>query len=54
LKIVEEEADETVYWLEIIEELLPDDKAECNVLLSEAKQLVSIVTAALKTMRNRV
>jgi four helix bundle protein len=54
LKIVEEEADETVYWLEIIEELLPNDKTECTAILSEAKQLVSIVTAALKTMRNRV
>ena len=52
LKIVEEEADETVYWLEIVDELLPGDKTESQQLLNEAKQLVSIVTAALKTMRS--
>ena len=52
LKIVEEEADESVYFLELIEELMPGDKSECYKLLGEGKELVSIVTAALKTARN--
>lgn len=49
LKIVEEEADEVVYWLEIIaeaglikEELLKDLKQEAN-------EILSIVVAAIKT-----
>ena len=50
LCIVVEEADETVYWLELLseEELVPRDKVAS--LLSEAKELAAIFTASKATM----
>ena len=54
MKIVEEEADETVYWLEIIKEsgLM---KADLLVDLShEANEIVSIIVAAIKTTSQRL
>ena len=51
LKIVNEEADESLFWLEFIEELkLQYDKNELNELKTEANELVSIFTAAIKTI----
>jgi four helix bundle protein len=51
LKIVEEEADETIFWLEVIEEanLLPKNKIE--KLKIETNEILSIVVASIKTMR---
>ena len=51
--IVLEEADETVYWLELVIEakLLPE--AKVGALLKEANELVSIFVASLKTARAR-
>jgi four helix bundle protein len=50
LKIVEEEADETIFWLEIIEEsnLLPKEKIE-NIQ-KETNEILAIVVASIKTM----
>ncbi len=54
LKICEEEADETVYWLELLansglvrKELLAD-------LTDEALQLTAIITASIKTKRQNI
>lgn len=51
LKVVNEEADESLFWLEFIEELeLKYDQNELNELEKEANELVSIFTAAIKTI----
>ena len=52
MKIVEEEADESVYWLELLSEgeLVPGDRLAD--LLAEANELVAITVAAIKTARN--
>lgn len=49
MKIVEEEADEVVYWLEIIEEtgLIKEDLLKD--LKQEANEIVSIIVASIKT-----
>lgn len=51
LKIVEEEADETQYWLEVLEEskLINADRIE--VIKKEVNEIVSIVVASIKTAR---
>ena len=51
LKIVEEETDETQYWLEILEErgLVPSERIE--ILKKEVNEILSIVVASIKTMR---
>lgn len=49
--IVEEEADESCYWLELLREaqLVPAEAAER--LLQEAQELVAIAVASIKTAR---
>lgn len=54
LKIVDEEADESLFWLEFIKDL----KFECNTaeldsLIKEANELVSIYSAGIKTIKSR-
>jgi four helix bundle protein len=51
LSIVEEEADESVYWLELLEELEMSQDKELQRLKDEANQLVAIVVASKKTAR---
>ena len=51
LKIVEEELDETIYWLEIIkdEELVKPELLEG--LLKENEDLIKIIVSSIKTFR---
>jgi four helix bundle protein len=51
LKIVEEEADESLFWLEFIDDLELIPKELLEELIKEADELVSIFTAALKTSK---
>lgn len=51
LKIVEEEADESIYWLEIFEEILPERKAEILKLKAEGKELLAIIVASINTVK---
>jgi four helix bundle protein len=53
LAVVEEEADESLYWLELLAEagILPGQALDC--LLKEANELVAIFTASRKTARDR-
>ncbi|MBI2280275.1 MAG: four helix bundle protein [Bacteroidetes bacterium] len=51
LKIVEEEADETYYWLEILEESGLVNTARVELLKKEVNEILSIVVASIKTMR---
>lgn len=49
--IVEEEADECCYWLELIIEAEIIDKKQVELLLKEANELTAIFTAAGKTAK---
>lgn len=54
LKIVEEEADETLFWLELIEELpLKCDPEELSILKKEANELTAIFTSAIRTIKSK-
>lgn len=54
LKIVEEESDESLFWLEFITELKFIDNKLLENLLKEANELVAIFTAAVKTSKNKL
>ncbi|MCK5400072.1 MAG: four helix bundle protein [Flavobacteriaceae bacterium] len=51
LKIVEEESDESVYWLEIFEEILPQNKSEVEALKNEGKEILAIMVASINTAK---
>ena len=51
LKIVEEEADESIYWLELFQEVLDPRKKEIKILKKEANELLAIIVASIKTAR---
>lgn len=51
LKIVEEEADESVYWLEIFEEVTSNYTNEIEKLKKEGKELLAITVASINTAR---
>lgn len=54
LKVVDEEADETLFWLEFIRDLdLNCDLDQLNKLIKEANELVSIFSAAIKTLKSK-
>jgi four helix bundle protein len=53
LGIVEEECDETSYWLEVIAELGLLKPARLAGVLGEADELLSITVASIKTARGR-
>lgn len=54
LKIVDEEADESLFWLEFIKELeIECDKIELEKLIKEANELVAIFSAGIKTIKTR-
>ena len=52
LKIVDEEADETLFWLEFINDLeFNCNKEELRKLMKEADELVAIFSSAIKTIK---
>lgn len=53
LKIVEEESDETAYWLELIAEMnyLPQEKI--TPIAQETNEIVAMTVASIKTLRAR-
>jgi four helix bundle protein len=51
LKIVEEEVDESVYWLEIFEDVIPDSFDEIQILKNEGKELLAIIVASINTAK---
>ena len=51
LGTVEEEADESLFWLECLAELATREHPELKRLLNEANELVSIIVASRKTAR---
>jgi four helix bundle protein len=53
INIVLEEADETLYWLELIEESELINKEKLADLTAEAKELVAIFVTTLKNLKNK-
>ena len=51
LKIVEEELDETMFWLEFIDELSGRYKPDIELLHKEANELLAITVASIGTIR---
>lgn len=52
LKIVEDEADESMYFLKLFLEVSDKEHKEIKRLHKEGNELLSIVVASIKTMRN--
>jgi four helix bundle protein len=51
LSIVEEEADESVYWMELLVESEFVRESTLKNLIDEANQLVAIVVSSIKTLK---
>ena len=51
MSIVEEETDESLYWMELLTELGYNDNIELNRLHNEGNQLLAIVVQSKKTAR---
>ncbi|MEO8173230.1 MAG: four helix bundle protein, partial [Sediminibacterium sp.] len=50
--IVEEEADESCFWIDIMSETKNIAKEKVDMLLSEARELTVIFTASCKTAKS--
>ncbi|HQU35263.1 MAG TPA: four helix bundle protein [Anaerolineales bacterium] len=53
MKIVEEEADETEYWLEILVEAGLAPEEQLASIHKETDEILAMTVASLKTLRNR-
>ena len=53
-KIVEEELDESIFFLELISEMNPEFKSEIELIMKEGSELLSIIVASLNTLRKKV
>ena len=53
LAIVEEEADETIYWLELLIESQSVEISRVDSLMKETNEIVAMVVASIKTLRGR-
>ena len=53
LKIVEEETDETLYWLELLAEGKKVSKQEVVALIRETNEILAMTVASIKTLRAR-
>lgn len=54
LKIVEEEVDESAYWLELFMEVGNSDPDTIDYLHKEAKELLAITVTSIKTTRKKL
>lgn len=53
LKIVEEEADESIYFLELLLEFNADYKNDIAALVKEATEILKIIVASINTCRRQ-
>ncbi len=53
LAIVEEEADETVHWLEVLRDSRSIPEEAANPLIAEANEITAMTVASIKTLRLR-
>ncbi len=54
LGIVEEEADEALYWMELLAETTIALTAQLAPLISETNEILAMTVASKKTLRNRL
>lgn len=54
LNIVLEETDESLFWLEVLEDLNITEKDKLKPLLSEANELTAIFVTTLKNTKTRI
>jgi four helix bundle protein len=54
LKIVEEESDESVYFLELLREFNPGFKEKITTLINEGTEILKIIVSSINTTRTRV
>jgi four helix bundle protein len=52
MKIVEEECDESLYWLELFDETGHKSRLPVEDLMKEADELLAMVVASIKTARS--
>ena len=53
LGIVEEECDETLYWIEALVELEMIDKPRVSALTAEGTELLAMIVASIQTARRK-
>ncbi|HMR44650.1 MAG TPA: four helix bundle protein [Saprospiraceae bacterium] len=53
LKIVEEELDESMYWIELIQALHSNSENQFEINYAEANELLSITVKSIQTARNK-
>ena len=53
LKVVEEEADESLYWMELLIEAGIMEQARLTELVNEGDEILSIIVSSIKTARKR-
>jgi len=53
LAIVEEEADETLFWLELIHEMGILNKPLIDILMKENDEIIAIIVSSIKTARKK-
>jgi len=53
LKIVEEEADETAFWLEVLTESKILNQVQVAVLAKETDEILAMTIASIKTLRGK-
>lgn len=54
IEIVLEEADESLYWLQVIDELLLSSNIDIKPLIKEANELTAIFAATTKTAKSKI
>ena len=54
LAIVEEEADETMFWLELIKEMEISTESMIDGLLKESDEIVAIIVSSIKTTKKKL
>ena len=53
LAIVEEEADETMFWLELIKEMNISEEPTVDDLIKESDEIVAIVVSSIRTTKRQ-
>src|SRR6185369_14505571 len=53
LAIVEEEADESLYWIELLidAKIIPEQKL--SILMNDLNEIISMIVASIRTMRSK-
>ncbi|MBW1743772.1 MAG: four helix bundle protein [Deltaproteobacteria bacterium] len=53
LAIVEEEGDESLFWLELIKDMKISSEAAVDTLMQESDELIAIMVSSIKTVKKK-